>query len=102
MHNPKTYLDSICPQDPKKEATVAKKKHPGVNETLTNTLAQGYRDLFAQLFPENPISRDSLLHQLTEFSTWLDADEKLMKKPKKKDKRTHEDLAKQFLHRAGA
>lgn len=31
------------------------------------------------------------------FSEWLDSDEKLMRKPKRTDKRTHSDLVDQFI-----
>ncbi|WP_160110969.1 hypothetical protein [Mycolicibacterium houstonense] len=48
-------------------------------------------------FLQRRTKRHETVDLLLRFSEWLDADEKLMKKPKKKDRRTHEDLAKQFL-----
>lgn len=49
-------------------------------------------DMLAAMESVKEIIADHLLR----YSEWLDS-EKLMKKPKKSDGRTHEDLAQEFL-----
>lgn len=84
MHNPRTYLDSICPQDPRKEAPVAK--------TPKTVTVKVQPDMLAATEAVKTMIRDHL--QL--YSEWLDV-AGLMKKPKKKDRRTHEDLVTEYL-----